>query len=552
MASSYSASADVNEVYDERFEEIYNSDENIIELMDNGRTCTSIRRGSFGCTLGHNAYLSGVHRIRLRLDYGIASLGIHCRNMPLVSSEFGAGSYDSNPSIHGWGTGGSRIVNGRYEGDVFTKTKERLIQFVLVLNCDDHRLSMLNENTNERDEMEVNIANAPFPWCLFVQISRFGGRVSLVYPLSLTFKSTPADATLLRNLTVKTLDHEIIDDNNSSDTTNTIATQFMSTLELWRQEAYQRIDQYCDEKREEFIGLLNQQRTKPKPVNIQSIFSSLTFNRDLVHFRSNRLVSKAILPFQIQGASSLLEQNHGCIAANENHFVIIQANSLWIYKHEWPPLRSLQWTYGNIYDMFWCHALDQFILISEQKILLFNDKTMTLSPLSLNENQTTIDFYGGTCIENMLFFFTWGWGSCIYVYAIRPLLELQRTYQPPFPCTTDELIFHCASNYQALAMIIKNRHDEIRLDLCSPTNMERFWSIKLDLTVGYQHIRCCSINHNDWMIISPDSSTLTHISGEGELIGKDTHDPVPWYGLSLRNNDILILSDYMMNIYRLS
>jgi hypothetical protein len=269
------------------------------------------------------------------------------------------------------------------------------------------------------------------------------------------------------------------------------------------------IDQYCEKKRKEFVELLDQQQLDrsrlPSPSNetsnLRSIFSSLIFDDDLIHFRSNKLVPKKILPFQTRDQTGLLEENHGCIAANDNHYVIIQANNLCLYNLQWPMIRVFQWTYGDIYDMFWCHALDQFILIVEHNVLLFNDKTMTLCPLSLSDNQNSIDFYGGTCVGNVLFLFTWGWGPSIYVYVLRPVLELKRKYEPPFPYTTDELILHCASNHQALAMIIKNERDEIRLDLCSPINMERFWSVKLDLTAGYRNIRCCSVNNDDWMVM---------------------------------------------------
>jgi len=110
------------------------------------------------------------------------------------------------------------------------------------------------------------------------------------------------------------------------------------------------------------------------------------------------------------------------------------------------------------------------------------------------------------------------------------------------------------SKYQLKPILILtlNQRDEIRLDLCSPINMERFWSLRLDLTAGYRNIRCCSVNNDDWMVISPDCSTLLHISAEGELVGKDTHNPVPWYGISLSNNDVLILSDNEMTVYLLS
>ncbi|CAF1195962.1 unnamed protein product [Adineta ricciae] len=532
----------VNEVYDERFEEIHNSVENTIELFDNGRGCRSVKRGTFGCVLGHHSYSSGIHRIRLKSDYGITFFGIHSRSKPLIPDEMVCGNYESNPSIYGWGANGYGISNGMFAQRTFTNKSAGVICFVLMLNCDEHKLNIINENTNERGELNVDTNHTPFPWCLFVQISRMGGCVSLVHPPSLTFKLFVPSAMSMAPSTIKTLEHPIID-------TETTDPQLTSALELWRQEAYRMIDHYCEKKREEFIELRREQQTAVKPTTMQSIFSPLTIDNDEIYFRSNRSVSKNILPFQKIGTQALLEQNHGCIAANEQHFLIIQADILFLYKHSWPPIRGLPWTYGEIYDMFWCSALDQFILISEQHLLVFDAKTAQLSPLLLPDNPETINFYGGTCIGNVLYLFTWGWGSSIHVYEIRSMLELKRVYQSPFPCTTDELIMHCTSNYQALAMVIKTCQDEIYLNLYSPTNMERFWSLKLDLVAGHRNIRCCSVNDNDWMVISPDSSSLIHISAEGELVNKITYDPVPWYGISLKNNDILILSDNTMTTY---
>jgi hypothetical protein len=156
-----------------------------------------VRIGSFGCTLGHKTYSSGVHRIRLRLDYGIAFFGIRSRHIQPVRDEFAWGRYDNSPSTYGWSTNGGRICNGRDSGIGRPKDQERPIGFVLTLNCDEHTLSMINENSNDRDELEVDILHAPFPWCLFVQIWRGRSRVSLVNPPSLTFKLTPSKAPLL-------------------------------------------------------------------------------------------------------------------------------------------------------------------------------------------------------------------------------------------------------------------------------------------------------------------------------------------------------------------
>jgi hypothetical protein len=53
-------------------------------------------------------------------------------------------------------------------------------------------LSIVNENNNEQDELEVDHLHAPLPWCLFVQLLRVGGSVSIVQAL---FDKVPSIAS---------------------------------------------------------------------------------------------------------------------------------------------------------------------------------------------------------------------------------------------------------------------------------------------------------------------------------------------------------------------
>ncbi|CAF5109818.1 unnamed protein product [Rotaria sp. Silwood1] len=139
---------------DERFEEIYRPDDYAIRLVDDSRTCEKIKAGSFGCALGHHSYSSGIHRIPIRIDYGRAFLGIRSRNTQPVSDEFAWGRYDCSPSTYGWIRDCGRICNGHYIDLGMKKIERDNHVFVLTLNCNEHRLSILNENTKEQDEMK--------------------------------------------------------------------------------------------------------------------------------------------------------------------------------------------------------------------------------------------------------------------------------------------------------------------------------------------------------------------------------------------------------------
>ncbi|CAF1473647.1 unnamed protein product [Adineta ricciae] len=131
------------------------------------------------CAVGVHSYSTGIHRIRVRIDNGNAFLGIRSRSIPPVPDDCAAGRYDSSPATYGWGNtfcifnGTPREFqrNHMYRcGDVY----------VLELNCDEHRLTMINENTKEQDDMEVDVSSAPFPWCLFIHLPRTTAQVSLI------------------------------------------------------------------------------------------------------------------------------------------------------------------------------------------------------------------------------------------------------------------------------------------------------------------------------------------------------------------------------------
>lgn len=178
--SSSTSTDDVNIVNDERFVQIYTPDDNAVQLLNNGRTVKNITYFLYACALGIQSYSSGIHRIRIRIDTGFPFIGIRSRNIPPVADQECAGRYDNAPSTYGWGRDFDHIINGRYSrrGSVYVNRIGHVYSFTI--NCDQRRLSILDENTGEQDEVEVDICYAPFPWCLCINLPRILGGVSLI------------------------------------------------------------------------------------------------------------------------------------------------------------------------------------------------------------------------------------------------------------------------------------------------------------------------------------------------------------------------------------
>ena len=167
-APSSTKSTMVNTVSDEKFGQIYTPDEEAVLLVNNERTVMNVKAGLHACALGINSYSSGIHRIRIRIDDGYALLGIRSRKIPPTPFALGAGRYDRSPSTYGWMQKYGRTLNGIFHGYRLEEKEREGHVYIITLNCDEHRLSIINENTKEEDEMEVDVCYAPFPWSLFL------------------------------------------------------------------------------------------------------------------------------------------------------------------------------------------------------------------------------------------------------------------------------------------------------------------------------------------------------------------------------------------------
>jgi hypothetical protein len=158
----------------ERFRTTNSSD---IQLTDGDRRCEKItQHPNWQHISGTLDYSNGTHRIRLKLEKGHYDilLGICSLNKPPT----GPYLYDK-PTTHGWFIHGYTVVNGQNPKPQWSAADENDI-LELIINCDERSLSILNENTQAKSSMRVDINEAPFPWCLLVLFHYKGSRVSLV------------------------------------------------------------------------------------------------------------------------------------------------------------------------------------------------------------------------------------------------------------------------------------------------------------------------------------------------------------------------------------
>ncbi|CAF1509496.1 unnamed protein product [Adineta ricciae] len=183
MASSVSMlkkSDMINIVEDEKFVQIFTSDENTVKLSADKRSVENIYMGKPAGALGVHSYSSGIHRIRTRINKSLPFLGIRSKNIPPEPRLYSAGSYIHSDATYGW-VNYFRYHNGLHSTTPWDCRFNRVGHiWTITLNCDEHRLHLLDETTNEEDDIVVDVDKAPFPWCLFVGLHRATAGILLI------------------------------------------------------------------------------------------------------------------------------------------------------------------------------------------------------------------------------------------------------------------------------------------------------------------------------------------------------------------------------------
>lgn len=156
-----------------------------IGLSDSGRAC---EYGGFAfawaAVIGSCAYSDGVHRLRIRVDYGHTHMGIISQS--ITPSEVGyiqIPYYHDTPSLYAYHSHDGRIIkNGQITDHKWAAAPENNNNAVyeLILDCDRRRLSIVNESSHAEHHMDVSLLQAPFPWRLFIVLGWGSCRVQLL------------------------------------------------------------------------------------------------------------------------------------------------------------------------------------------------------------------------------------------------------------------------------------------------------------------------------------------------------------------------------------
>jgi hypothetical protein len=350
-------------------------------------------------------------------------------------------------------------------------------------------------------------------------------------------------------------------------------------LAQWRQAAYQSIDRYCQHRRYELIDkrqihqrkelehLRNEINELIENDDIKQDHSnSINHNLQLAEIKINELehlrlklcplsidehciVRRHLFPLSHPHQSIHLKTGlESAVGTNDNHLLLHQEDKqLCLLDRNLSIVQTIPFIHDSIHSVCWSSTIARFIIITFKEILLLDEKTMTLEKCPI---PWKIDWWRGTCSNDILFLSTVEWGSSIYEFNLQSSFELVKEWHAPLTCRKEEIICDLKYNNDFLAIPIFNKHKEqSRFELRSITAFDCIWSVQI-----HGRCRCCSIDVDQWLVMDHDDCRFFHISADGKLLEADKYDQherlediIPW-GI----DDIVVLTKKTINLHKLS
>jgi hypothetical protein len=321
----------------------------------------------------------------------------------------------------------------------------------------------------------------------------------------------------------------------------------LEQLKRWREEAYQSIDRYCDRKRHDLIEK-KQENLKKELDHLRnksnesieeqngSIYNQINHDLQLIeiklieleHLRvtlrpliieENLVASQHLFPLShAHHTIHLKSGNESSIGSNEKYLLVEREGKyLCLIDRNFNITNEISFNHDGIHSICWSSTINCFIIITFKEVFILDEKTMILEECSISSN---VDWWRGTCSDDILFLSSVEWGSSIHEFDLRSSFQFIKAWHTPITCDKGEIICDLKYNNGFLAIPIFNKHkNESRLDLRSSTTLDCIWSIHI-----HGRSRCCSINGDQWLVMDHDDYRFFHISADGRLLQTDKYE----------------------------
>jgi hypothetical protein len=260
-------------------------------------------------------------------------------------------------------------------------------------------------------------------------------------------------------------------------------------------------------------------------------------------------LSTLSLPFQ----TIICKNPLGSALANNNQRLLMdQRVSLHLFDQDLILKKQYQWKNGFIRNICWSSTLKNFIFITNNnQVYLVNDNITSIEHIQTIQEQ---DWCSCTCSDTSLFLTTNTRGSYIFKFNLSLIFEVVQRWKPPHSCQQHEFIHDIVYNNQTLALMIEDSFSNmVHMELRLSATLDLVWSFRPDIKchLFQPAIRCCSLKHDEWLIIDSNNSRLFHINNGGKIKDSYVYKSPPWNAILLGSNILAIRTENSLNFHQI-
>jgi hypothetical protein len=339
---------------------------------------------------------------------------------------------------------------------------------------------------------------------------------------------------------------------------NKITSNYLIKLDKWRDDSYEAIEKFYEKKcaeihryineilnkqEEEILDLrlkiakmvnlqqttnnnlklltsnienLQQQINQIENISIQIDINSLIINDNLININiSNSYqsdLSKLSSPYQIMDRVPL---SSDAIASNNQHLLLHQNSNLYLIDENLFIIQETKWPNDWIRDMCWSQILNCFFIITINNVYLVEEKTLLIKHIQTIEGKF---WQSCTCSDTSLYLSKDKWNSSIDEFSLKPSIEFIKHCERTEVRNNKQRIDSIEYNNGTIALVINDQtKQEIFIELRSIKNFDQLWLCRLSIEYSERKMQCCLLSYDIWMVVDWESSSIFHLTNNGNL-----------------------------------
>ena len=375
--------------------------------------------------------------------------------------------------------------------------------------------------------------------------------------------------------------------------TNKLINEFVDRLDRWKDESHRAIDLFYKQKREE-LKEWPEKLTRPKTDlthlqtkrrdliekgktthdKLDQIVNSLQFIGQQIQDIEEKGVQIDIPIISLDNSANLIREYKideidlmnlsspyramncsnefgSSITSNHRNILVYNNRYLNLINRDLTTVEQIQWNDGIVLDLSFHPKLNLFILLTDKRTIY----QIKDNPFKFNRIQTIPEekWRCCTCSDEHFYLSTYGPDTYLVQYNVHPSFERIQYWRSPSTCKSHESIIDIKSNKDTLTLLIMDSINRtVRLELRSSNDLNILWICSIDISRNrYQPtLHCCLYKHQQYLIITENSSNIHHISKYGTLISIYNYQPKIFNAVLINSNILAIRSENKIFLHR--